>query len=81
MEGAVRRQLPAGLAVLNEYSYRGISQTQRQVAVQGSLGYETPTVSEKIPLSAYVGAWGSNVDFPNTGTWAEIDSSPASSSN
>lgn len=63
----------AGFAVLNEYSYRGISQTQRQVAVQASLGYETPTVSEKIPLSAYVGAWGSNVDFPNTGTWAEID--------
>jgi len=63
----------AGLAVLNEYSYRGISQTQRQVAVQASLGYETPTVSEKIPLSAYVGAWGSNVDFPNTGTWAEVD--------
>ena len=63
----------AGFAVLNEYSYRGISQTQRQVAVQAALGYETPTVSEKIPLSAYVGAWGSNVNFPGTGTTAEID--------
>lgn len=63
----------AGFAVLNEYSYRGISQTQRQVAVQAAFGYETPTVSEKIPLSAYVGAWGSNVDFPNTGTSPEID--------
>ena len=63
----------AGFAVLNEYSYRGISQTQRQIAVQASLGYETPTVSEKIPLSAYVGAWGSNVNFPGTGTTAEID--------
>jgi uncharacterized protein (TIGR02001 family) len=63
----------AGLAVLNEYSYRGISQTQRQVAVQASLGYETAPVSEKVPLSAYLGAWGSNVDFPGTGTWAEID--------
>ena len=63
----------AGFAVLNDYSYRGISQTQRQVAVQAAFGYETPTVSEKIPLSAYVGAWGSNVDFPNTGTSPEID--------
>jgi uncharacterized protein (TIGR02001 family) len=63
----------AGFAVLNEYSYRGISQTQRQVAVQAAFGYETPTVSEKVPLSAYVGAWGSNVDFPGTGTSPEID--------
>ena len=63
----------AGFAVLNDYSYRGISQTQRQIAIQASLGYETPTVSEKVPLSAYVGAWGSNVNFPGTGTTAEID--------
>ncbi|MDP1838811.1 MAG: TorF family putative porin, partial [Reyranella sp.] len=29
-----------GLGFFSDYSYRGISQTQRQVAVQGSLGYE-----------------------------------------
>lgn len=63
----------AGFAVLNDYSYRGISQTQRQIAVQASFGYETAPVSEKVPLSAYVGAWGSNVNFPGTGTTAEID--------
>jgi uncharacterized protein (TIGR02001 family) len=63
----------AGFAVLNEYSYRGISQTQRQVAVQAAFGYETAPVSEKIPLSAYIGAWGSNVDFPTTGASPEID--------
>lgn len=63
----------AGFAFLNDYSYRGISQTQRQIAVQANVGYETPTVSEAVPLSAYVGAWGSNVYFPNTGTIAEID--------
>ena len=63
----------AGFAVLNDYSYRGISQTQRQVAVQAAFGYETAPVSEKIPLTAYVGAWGSNVNFPGTGTAAEID--------
>lgn len=62
-----------GLGFFSDYSYRGISQTQRQVAVQGSFGYETPTVSEAVPVSAYVGAWSSNVYFPNTGTVAEVD--------
>ena len=63
----------AGFAFLNDYSYRGISQTQLQVAAQVNVGYETPTISEAVPLSAYVGAWGSNVYVPNTGTIAEID--------
>ena len=44
------------------------------VAVQPSFTYETPTVSENVALSAYVGAWGSNVYFGNTNpTIAEID--------
>src|SRR5262249_3568730 len=48
----------ATFAFATDYSYRGISQTQRQIAVQPSFTYETPTVSEKVQLSAYVGAWG-----------------------
>ena len=63
----------ATFAFVTDYSYRGISQTQRQVAVQPAFGYETAPVSEKVPLSAYVGAWGSSVYFPNTPAWAEID--------
>jgi len=63
----------ATFAFVTDYSYRGISQTQRQVAVQPSFGYETAPVSEKVPLTAYVGAWGSSLYFPNTPTWAEID--------
>jgi uncharacterized protein (TIGR02001 family) len=63
----------ATFAFVTDYSYRGISQTQRQVAGQAAFGYETPQVSEKVHLSAYVGAWGSTVYFPNTGTSAEID--------
>lgn len=63
----------ATIAALNDYSYRGISQTQRQVAVQASAVYETRTFSEQIPLTAYAGAWGSSVNFPNTGAAAEID--------
>ena len=64
----------ATFAFATDYSYRGISQTQRQVAVQPAFTYETPTVSENVALSAYVGAWGSNVYFGNTNpTIAEID--------
>ncbi|MGL1273876.1 TorF family putative porin, partial [Vibrio parahaemolyticus] len=63
----------AGAAFITDYSYRGISQTQRQVAFQPTLTYETPTVSEKVTLSAYVGAWASNVYFPGTNAAAEID--------
>jgi uncharacterized protein (TIGR02001 family) len=63
----------AGFGFFNDYSYRGISQTQLQVAAQASVGYETGAFSENVPLSAYIGGWGSNVYFPNTGTIAEID--------
>ena len=68
----------ATFAFATDYSYRGISQTQRQVAAQMALGYETPQVSEKVPLSAYLGAWGSSVYFTDatgvsTGAVAEID--------
>ncbi len=63
----------AGAAFTTDYSYRGISQTQRQVAFQPTITYETPTVSESLLLSAYGGAWASNVYFPGTGAAAEID--------
>jgi uncharacterized protein (TIGR02001 family) len=72
-------------AFATDYSYRGISQTQRQVAAQMAFAYDTPSLSlgQDAALSAYVGAWGSNVYFlalnpntatyTNTGTLAEID--------
>jgi uncharacterized protein (TIGR02001 family) len=75
----------ATFAFTTDYSYRGISQTQRQVAAQAAFGYETPSlaVGQDAALSAYVGAWGSSVYFlgldPNTGalanngTVAEVD--------
>ncbi len=46
----------ATFAFTTDYSYRGISQTQRQVAPQAAIGYETAPVSENVLLSAYVGA-------------------------
>ena len=63
----------AGAAFVTDYSYRGISQTQRQVAFQPTITYETPTLSEAVPISAYAGAWASNVYFPPTTAFAEVD--------
>jgi uncharacterized protein (TIGR02001 family) len=65
--------LSATLAFTTDYSFRGISQTERQVAGQFAFGYETAPVSEKIPLSAYGGAWGSNVYYVNNGATVEVD--------
>jgi len=66
--------LSAGGTFATDYSYRGISQTQRQVAFQPFVTYETPSVSsENASASAYVGAWASNVYFPGSGAAAEID--------
>lgn len=48
------------VTVANEYSFRGISQTTRDFAVQGGLTYEVPIFK---PISLYVGVWGSNLNF------------------
>ena len=49
------------VTLANEYSFRGISQTQRNPAVQGGLTYEVPVIK---PISIYGGFWGSNLNFP-----------------
>lgn len=63
----------AGATFTTDYSYRGLSQTQRQVAFQPTLTFETAPFHPDLALSAYVGAWASNVYFPGTGAAAEID--------
>jgi uncharacterized protein (TIGR02001 family) len=63
----------AHAAFVTDYSFRGISQTQRQVAFQPTLTCEPAPFSEQVPLSLYIGAWSSNVYFPGTNTAAEID--------
>jgi uncharacterized protein (TIGR02001 family) len=66
--------LSVGATFATDYSYRGISQTQRQVAFQPFLTYETPSAASEIAsVSGYVGAWASNVYFPPTNAFAEVD--------
>jgi uncharacterized protein (TIGR02001 family) len=57
-----------------DYSYRGLSQTQRGVAFQPGITYESAAMtSDNLSAWGYLGAWGSNVDFPGTGAFAEVD--------
>jgi uncharacterized protein (TIGR02001 family) len=63
----------ATMTAVSDYSYRGISQTQRIPAFQPSITIETGPFSDKFPVSAYVGMWASNVNFPGTNAWGELD--------
>jgi len=63
----------ATMTAVSDYSYRGISQTQRVPAFQPSIVIETGPFSDQLPITAYVGAWASNVNFPGTSAWGELD--------
>ena len=64
----------AGMTIASDYSYRGISQTTRSFAFQPTMTYETASFTgDTMPVSAYGGFWASNVNFPDSGTAAEID--------
>src|SRR5882757_8445724 len=63
----------ANVTVASDYSFAGISQTKRGPAFQMGLDYKTAEVSGNVPLWLYLNVWGSNVDFPTTGSGVEID--------
>lgn len=52
----------ANVGLFSEYFYRGISQTDDKPALQGGFDYSVK-LDEKLGLGAYLGVWGSNVDF------------------
>jgi uncharacterized protein (TIGR02001 family) len=58
-------EVSANAALTSHYVWRGMSQSDNLPAVQGGvdLAYK----------GAYIGVWGSNVDFDNTETSAEFD--------
>ncbi len=59
-EKDVNGKISANVGMVSEYFFRGITQTDKKLAVQGGLDFAHNS-------GIYVGAWGSNVDF-NTGT-------------
>ena len=56
----------ATIAFTTDYVYRGISRTSEDVALQSSLDWAHKS-------GAYVGMWGSNVDFKDGSSQLELD--------
>jgi len=65
--------LTGGLTLTTDYSYRGISQTRRQPAIQPSITYQSSTFASNLPLRAYGTIWASNVRFDAANAFAEVD--------
>ena len=63
----------AALTVVSDYTFGGISQTNRQPAFQPSVGYRTASLIEGQNLWFYLGAWGSNINFASVGPATEVD--------
>lgn len=57
-------------SVTNNYVFRGITQTDDDPAIQGSINYKLDT--GLAGTSVYAGVWGSNVDF-NDGDGAHVE--------
>ena len=63
-------ELTGGAALTNNYVFRGITQSDDDPAIQGSLNYTLDTGFAG--TSVYGGLWGSNVDF-NDGDGAHVE--------
>lgn len=60
----------ANVGIFSDYQFRGISQTDDNLALQGGIDYELDTGFQDTAL--YLGVWGSNVDF-NDGDEASLE--------
>ena len=59
-------EFSANVSLVSEYYFRGISQTDDAPALQGGFDWSVPLGKES-GVSAYLGVWGSNVDFNEAG--------------
>lgn len=64
--GAAYAEVSANIGVTSNYLWRGVSQTQDDVAVSGGVDYSHES-------GFYVGAWASNVNFGTTETVDVVD--------
>ena len=65
MKSPIPGTFSANVALVSEYLFRGLSQTDDAPALQGGIDYEVEIAK---PVSLYLGVWGSNVDFNEGGT-------------
>ena len=72
-EAPIGGYFSASFTAVTDYSFAGISQTNRKPALQPGMQYRTPSLSENIDAWFYTGVWASNIEFPNTAPSLEID--------
>ena len=64
--GSAVADLSGDVTMASDYRFRGISQTDEDMALQGSMRYDSD-------LGIYVGAWASMIDFSDDAGNMEID--------
>jgi uncharacterized protein (TIGR02001 family) len=64
--GAANAEVSSTWALTNDYDFRGFTQTDENPALQASIDFATDS-------GWYIGAWGSNVDFPGYHGSMELD--------
>ncbi|MCA8929109.1 MAG: TorF family putative porin [Alphaproteobacteria bacterium] len=62
-------EFSANVALTTDYRFRGISQTDKNPAIQGGFDYSLAIAD---PISLYAGIWASNVDFQD-GDQAQVE--------
>ncbi len=70
-------EFSADVTLVNDYTFRGVSQTGGNPALQGTFGYSLglqETFSAPVPVNVYGSVWGSNVNFgPADPSYLELD--------
>ena len=70
-------EFSADVTLASDYSFRGVSQTGGNPALQGTFGYSLglqKTFGAPVPINIYGSVWGSNVNFgPADPSYLELD--------
>lgn len=70
-------EFSADVTLVSDYTFRGVSQTAAQPALQGTFGYSLglqETFGAPVPINVYGSVWGSNVNFgPSDPAFIELD--------
>ena len=70
-------EFSADVTLASDYTFRGVSQTAGQPALQGTFGYSLglqETFGAPVPINVYGSVWGSNVNFgPSDPAFIELD--------
>jgi len=67
-------EFSADVTLTSDYTFRGVSQTGNNPALQGTFGYSVGFDTGVLPINLYGSIWGSNVNFgPADPSYMEID--------